>query len=174
MMLREPMLVPPQPGVYALVNKKRRFAYVAYTSNLQKRSHSMSHMLLQHDQSKKSYWSIRDLPKHDSDEYTFMVVIFPVKPVDADEHIKLACEGFINKNYTIVEGSRMTVPMVTFKGKQVSIADAITLSGSKVKYLTVWRRLERGWTVEQALGLVPPAPRWDHRQQDERRRRARA
>lgn len=174
MMFREPVQVPAQSGVYALVNRKRRFAYVAYTGNLQKRSHSMSHMLLQQDQSKKSYWPIRNMPKHPSDEFTFLTIIFPVTPANADEMIAKACEGFRERNYTIIEGNRMSVPMVTFKGKQMSVVEAIEASRSKVKYLTVWRRIERGWTPEQALGLVPPAPRWDHIKQDERRRRARA
>ena len=74
MMWRDPDEIPLQPGVFALVNKKRRFAYDSYTSNLQKRSHSMSHMLVGRDADPRSYWPIRDLPKHPSDEYVFRVM----------------------------------------------------------------------------------------------------
>jgi len=69
-MQREPVLVPRKPGVFALLNKRRRLAYVAFSSDLQKRSHSLAHML----QNPKTHWSLKDLPKHPAGEFTFSVV----------------------------------------------------------------------------------------------------
>jgi hypothetical protein len=171
MMYREPDVIPLQAGVFALLNRKRRFAYVSYTGNLQKRSHSMSHMLLSHDADAKVYWPIRDLPKHPSDEFTFKVMSLHMDGVnDPLEMVARAQKKFMNKGYRIIGGQRAVSPMVTLKGKQMTLAEAVR-DHSKVKYLTAYRRLERGWTVEQALGLEAPAPRWHQGKQAARKER---
>lgn len=169
MMYREPDVIPLTAGVFALINRKRRFAYVSYTGNLQKRSHSMSHMLLAHDANPKTYWPIRGLPKHDSDEYTF--VVMQKEAADPMEAVARAQRKFLAKGYRIIDGHRAASPMVLYKGKRTTLVDALRLSGSKVKYLTAYRRIERGWSVEQALGLEPPAPRWHQQKQAERKAR---
>ena len=175
--------IPATPGVYALLNKKRRFAYVAYTGNLQKRSHSLSHMLIQNDAAnagprggrrQQSYWPIRSLPRHDSNEYTFMVLATPCPAEAALATIALAQKSFMRKDYDVIEGHRAGAPMITLRGRRMTLVDALKAVDAKVKYLTAWRRLERGWSVEQALGLEPPAPRWDTTKQAARRLRARA
>lgn len=170
MMYREPDVIPLSPGVFALLNRKRRFAYVSYTGNLQKRSHSMSHMLLSYDADTKSYWPIKDLPKHASDEYTFKVMATGTKDVDALASIATAQRKFMSKGYRIIGGQRAASPMVTLKGRRMTLADAVR-EHSKVKYLTAYRRLERGWTIEQALGIDAPAPRWHQQKQAERKAR---
>lgn len=172
MMYREPDVIPLAAGVFALINRKRRFAYVSYTSNLQKRSHSMSHMLLAHDADPKVYWPIKDLPKHPSDEFTFKVMVEGsfAHPNKAAEAVAAAQRKFVRKGYRLIAGQRATNPMVTLRGKRMTLADAVRETG-KVKYLTAYRRLERGWTVEQALGLEPPAPRWHQGKQADRKAR---
>lgn len=172
MLYREPDVIPLLPGVFALVNRKRRFVYVAYTINLQKRSHSISHMLLSQDEDPKAYWPIKDLPKHVSDEFTFMVM--KSKDVTEDNamaYVASVQKQFMAKSYKIIDGQRAASPMVTLNGKKVSLAEAVR-QHSKVKYLTAYRRLERGWTVEQALGIEAPSPRWHKGKQAERRARA--
>ena len=172
MMYREPDEIPLQPGVFALLNRKRRFAYVSYTNNLQKRSHSMSHMLLVHDADPKCYWPIRDLPKHPSDEYTFKVMRLDAKHTgDASlAAVATAQKALIAKGYRVITGHRATSPTVSFEGRRMTLAEAVR-DYSDVKYLTVYRRVERGWTIRQALGLDAPAPRWHHSKQRERRQR---
>ena len=171
MMLREPASIPAERGVYALVNRKRRFAYVAYTRNLQKRSHSMSHMLMNYDKSRKAYWPIKELPKHPSDEFVFIVLARGCAPERALAAIAVAQRGFEAKTYSIIGGHRAGTPVVRLDGKRVSLAEAVR-TNAKLKYPTVYRRLQRGWSVRQALGLEPPDPRWDHDKQDQRRKRA--
>jgi hypothetical protein len=173
-MSREPVTILPQPGVYALVNRDRRFAYVAHTVNLQKRSHSMSHMLMQADKKPKStYWAIADLPRHPSDEYTFMVLAAPVDKHAGAAAILTAQRSLRAKGYKIIDGNRAST-MVLYNGKPMTLAEALRAANSKVKYLTAWRRVERGWSVEQALGIEPPDPRWDHVKQKLRNKRAQA
>jgi len=173
-MYREPDAIPLTAGVFALVNKKRRFAYVSYTGNLQKRSHSMSHMLLAHDSDGKVYWPIRELPKHPSDEFTFRVMwTANGRGVSANEPLEQVAKAqrkYMSKGYRIIGGQRAQSPMVTVKGKRMTLTDAVR-QYPKVKYLTAYRRLERGWTVEAALGLEPPAPRWHLGRQAERKAR---
>jgi len=172
MMYRQPDEIPLQPGVFALVNTKRRFAYVSYTGNLQKRSHSMSHMLLSHDADPNVYWPIRDLPKHPSDEYTFKVERLDSKH-DGESSLSAVAnvqKRYMAKGYRIVSGHRATSPTITLEGRKMTLADAVR-DYSKSKYLTVYRRIERGWSIKAALGLEKPAPRWNHKLQEERRER---
>jgi hypothetical protein len=77
---------------------------------------------------------------------------------------------YMGKGYRIIGGQRAASPMVSLHGKKMTLADAVR-DFSKVKYLTAYRRLERGWSVEQALGLEPPAPRWHPGKQAERKAR---
>jgi hypothetical protein len=170
MMFREPDEIPLRPGVFALVNRKRNFVYVSYTGNLQKRSHSMSHMLLTYDADPKCYWPIRDLPKHPSDEYTFKVERLDEKH-DGDSSLAAVASAqkrYVAKGFRIITGHRATSPTVVLDRRRMTLAAAVR-DYSQVKYLTVYRRLERGWTIKQALGLEPPAPRWHHDRQAERR-----
>ena len=171
-MHRDPITILPQPGVYALVNKGRKYAYVAHTVNLQKRSHSMSHMLMNADRKpKKTYWAIANLPRHPSDEFTFMVLAMPVPKREAGSALQTAQRSLRAKGYRIVEGNQRNQTVV-WHGRAMPLTEALRVSGSTAKYLTAWRRIERGWTVEQALGLEEPDPRWDTNKAKERKDRA--
>jgi len=169
-MLREPVLVPRKPGVFMLLNKRRRIGYVAYTGDLQKRSHSLAHML----QHPKTHWALRDLPRHPAGEFLYAVVAEGISENAAGKIIETAEAQLEAKSYRLVAGSRGTGQTVKFKGEQMTLVDAIAKAKCKAKYITVWRRLERGWTVEQALGIDKPPVRWDPRETRARRKRAEA
>jgi hypothetical protein len=156
-MQRDPVQVPRKSGIFALLNSRRRFAYVAYTSDLQKRSHSLAHML----QNQKTHWSIKDLPQHPAGEYLFLVLHEDTSPERAQRLVTATQKQFTEKRYTIVSGARSAVPLVTFKGQEMPLTDAIKIAKCKTKYITVWRRLERGWSVAQALDVEPHPVRWD-------------
>jgi hypothetical protein len=174
MMTREPPTVPPQPGVYALTNRKRRYSYIAFTTNLQKRSHALSHMLLKHDKKLKScYWAISDLPRHPSGEYVFAVLLTGLSADQVAAAVSNAQAEFRKHGYRVIGGDRSS-STVTFQGKSMTLVDAIRTAGTDVSYITAWRRLERGWRMEQALGLEPPDPRWDIILSAERAKRARS
>lgn len=164
-MQRDPRVIPPTAGVYALLNKKRRYAYVAFAKNLQKRSHALAHMLIHQDS-----WSIADLPKHPAGEWTFMLVK-EVQPVFAPAAIAATTKSFEAKNYVVIGGARSPTPMIDLRGTKLTLVDAIAKTKCKTDYTTVWRRLKRGWTVEQALNLEPPPVRWDPVETSARRAR---
>lgn len=171
LMTRIPASIPPEPGVFALLNNRRRFVYVAYTRNLQKRSHSMSHMLMNYDKDRAAYWPIRELPKHPSGEFVFVILRKGVTPERSLAAIAVAQRTFLAKKYAIVRGHRAGTPSVRLNGRTQTLAEAVR-DRPKLKYPTVYRRLQRGWSVRQALGLDPPDPRWDHELQEKRRKRA--
>lgn len=168
-MQRDPVKVPIAPGIFALVNKKRRYAYVAYTANLQKRSHGLSHML-QHQHA----WAIADLPKHPAGEWTFMVLRQDVTPEQSKRMIANITREFEAKNYTMAKGARSPLPTIELDGEKMMLTEAIEKAKCKTGYITVWRRLKRGWTVRQAIELDPAPVRWDPEQVRERRARAAA
>ena len=169
-MQRDPVQVPRKSGIFALLNSRRRFAYVAFTSDLQKRSHSLAHML----QNQKTHWSIKDLPQHPAGEYLFMVLHEDTSPERAQRLVAATQKQFTDKRYTIISGARSAVPLVTYKGTEMPLTDAIKIAKCKTKYITVWRRLERGWSVESALDVAPHPIRWEPEDTEMRRRRRKA
>lgn len=169
-MLREPARVPRKPGVFMLLNKRRRVGYVAYTGDLQKRSHSLAHML----QHPKTHWALRDLPRHPAGEFLYAVVVEGVTENAANRIIETARAQLEAKSYRLVAGGRGAGLMVKFKGEQMTLVDAVAKAKCKAKYITVWRRLARGWTVDQAVGVDKPPVRWDPKETTARRRRAAA
>jgi len=179
MMFRDPEFMPPKPGVFALRNDRRRVVYISWTQNLQKRSHSMSHMLLQYDRWLKSpkkklvpYWPIRDLPKYQSKEFTFVVESTAPLPTQALYGVVKVQQKYERKGYRIISGHRAVSGMVRVDGRRVKLAEAVR-EYSDDDYLTVYRRLQRGWTVEQALGIEKPDPRWHTPKQKLRKQRER-
>jgi len=192
MMLRSPEFIPLRAGVFALVNERRKYAYVSYTQNLQKRSHSMSHMLLQYDawcnptprratartsapspaplrRKTKPYWPIRDMPQRPSDEFTFFAE--PYRGADALGEVERLQERYRRRGYAIIAGHRAASGLVRLEGRLIKLSTAVA-QVSEVAYLTAYRRLQRGWSVRQALGLDPPAPRWHQKKQAERKARS--
>jgi hypothetical protein len=111
--------------------------------------------------------SIKDLPMTDPDgkkispeEYTFIVLRPNVSDEDADRWMTRLQKPFVDKRYRLIEGSRSPIPIVELRGKTMTLTEAIADNAPKLKYTTAWRRLQRGWTIEQTLGLEDPPPRW--------------
>jgi hypothetical protein len=172
-MIRDPVEVPRKPGIFALMSKSARVAYVAYTSDLQKRSHSLSHMV----QNSKTHWSIKNLPKLAPDEFIFMVLHEDVRPERAAKLVAATKDLMRARKYRVIEGARSPTPLIRIKlngGQAVamSIPEAMKKTKCRSHYITVWRRIERGWTPEQALDIDDPPVRWDREATQERRRRA--
>jgi hypothetical protein len=168
-MQRDPIVVPRKAGIYALANKKRRYAYIAYSRNLQKRSHGLAHMLT-HPEA----WSIANLPRHPAEEWTFMTLRQDITPEQSGRMIANIRRQFEEKNYTVIDGSRSPLPTIELDGEKMTLVDAIAKAGCKDQYITVWRRLKRGWSVRQAIGMDPAPVRWDPEQVEARRARAQA
>lgn len=169
-MLRDPVEIPRKPGIFALLSKSARVAYVAYTQDLQKRSHSMSHML----HNPKTHWSIKALPKLAPGEFVFTVIHDGVTPKRAVALVAATKDAMRARKYKVVEGARKPTPFVTYKGQAMTLPAAIKAARCKANYITVWRRLSRGWTVPQALDIDDPPVRWDRTQTRDRKKRAEA
>ena len=161
-MRREPVEIPRKPGVFALINSKsQRCGYVAYATDLQKRSHSFAHMLAH----PKTHWSIRDLPHAPADEWVFTLIGTTASRARGDRLIAHTKDQLRLSKYRVIEGDRSARPTVLYPSspsEALSLAEAIRRAKCKRAYITVWRRLDRGWTVAQALDLEDPPPRWEH------------
>jgi len=167
-MRRDPSDLPRKPGVFVLLNNKsHRCGYVAYASDLQKRAHSFAHML----QNPKTHWAIRDLPKAPAGEWVYTMIEETPSRAAADRLIRLTKKSLAQKKYRVIEGGRRAMPLVTLNGTAMPLTEAILKAKCSDAYITVWRRLDRGWTAEQALGLADPPARWDTIENARRRRR---
>jgi hypothetical protein len=107
----------------------------------------------------------------------FIVGVEGVGPERALAVIATMQRGFTNKSYAIIRGHRAGSPIVKLNGQSQSLAEAVRTrrrDDRRLKYATVYRRLQRGWSTEQALGLEDPDPRWNHAKQDARRKRVKS
>jgi hypothetical protein len=181
-MQRTPVDLPAVPGVFALTNRRRRFVYIAWTSNLMKRSHAMASML------KTGRGLIRGLPVVDGDgarippgEYNYILLKAGVDAGIMRRSIAQLQRPYVEKGYTLVGGCRDPQALVDWHGEDIDLVEAIArareihssspsggrscaakASKPKLKYTTVWRRLQRGWTLDQALEFDAPPPKWGH------------
>jgi len=166
-MQRDPVELPRKPGIFVLMAKAERAAYVAYTRDLQKRSHSLAHMLA----NPKTHWAIRGLPKLPPGSWVFKMLSDGINPKRAATLLPVIKKSMLAKKYRVIDGSRRPNPYVTLDGVPMSLPAAMKKAKCKTAYMTVWRRLQRGWTVAQALDIEDSPPRWDH---DARSRRKKA
>jgi hypothetical protein len=157
-MRRDPIELPRKPGIFVLMAKAERIAYVSYTRDLQKRSHSLAHML----SNPKTHWAIRGLPKLPPGSWVFTMLRENITPKFAAKVIPSLKQSMRDSKYKIIDGARRPNPFVTLDGEPMSLPAAMKKAKCKTAYMTVWRRLQRGWTVEQALDLEDTPPRWDH------------
>jgi hypothetical protein len=107
--------------------------------------------------------TIKALPMHDPGEYMFIVLKENVTDEAAEKSIAQLKRPFEDKSYSLIDGMRSPIPMVDFKGEKMTLTEAIDIAckgRKKIKYTTAWRRLQRGWTIEQTLGLEDAPPRW--------------
>jgi len=118
------------------------------------------------------YWPIRALPRHASKEFIFIVEAIVATPMRALEEVNRIQRKYQRLGFRIVGGNRATTGMVRVEGRKLRLAEAVR-DYSDDDYITVYRRLERGWTVEQALGMEKPDPRWHMPKQKLRKQRER-
>src|SRR5262249_33549911 len=131
-MQRDPVKIPRAPGVFCLFLKSQKHAYVAFTSDLQKRSHSLAHMLV----NPKTHWSIKGLPKAPAGEFIFTVIATGVDAKKADRLVTHTENTLRAKKYRCVGGARSASPLVNFKGNSVPLTEAMRLAKTKAAYIT--------------------------------------
>src|SRR5262245_61061364 len=177
-MLRDPILVPPRPGIFAVYSSLSDQtlpvafqardvtlrAFVGFATNMQSTSYQFASEL-----ARCSCKRLRVLPTDDPQpEFTFHVV----REIDTEDKQLIdagvieARESFHNLGYELLGPRGRDQFRLRLNGQVMTIAGALAYAAAidpsrpLPSYNTVWQRLERGVTSEQAVGLEPMPPRW--------------
>ena len=147
----DPSPLPLRPAVLLLVNKKRRAVYVSYTSNARGRAAVLASMIRHRAKSKRNH--LRDLPEGTVKEFALLALNIDLPPRKAADTIERYQKKFIRDGYKLFGGPRSAIPLVALNGRRMTLVEAIAESRTKTAYQTVYRRIQRGWPVKQALDM---------------------
>ena len=179
----DPNPMPLKPAVLVLIHKRRRQVFVSYTTNARGRTAVLASMIRHRPGSKLQRSAtangkpavgsaratgggrkpkvmrnhLRDLPEGTVADFAVMAMNVGLEPKKADAQVEKVGRMFERKGFTIFGGARSAIPKVVLDGKRMTIVEAMEVAKAKDSYQTVYRRIQRGWPVKEALGLVERA-----------------
>lgn len=148
----DPSPLPLQPAILVLVHPRRRKAFVSFSTNARGRAAVLATAIRHRKALDRNH--LRDLPEGTIHDFTLMAVDIGLDKRKADKRVEAVQKSFERKGFTIFGGTRSAVPKVLLDGKRYTIVEAMAETKCKEAYQTVYRRIQRGWPVKEALGLV--------------------
>lgn len=139
--------LPKAPGAFALVHRASKKAYVGVGKNVRHRADMWDYHLKMADEKPDYKIPARNFPRFPSGEWEFVYLGDPFD--EADLRASLAKHGFeLINNKSRQYGKRYVIQNI-----EASLAEHANRLGVDMRL--AYRRLERGWTALQALGLAP-------------------
>jgi hypothetical protein len=151
----DPRPMPLKPAILLLMHKRKRAAFVCYTSNARGRAAVLASSIRHRDDLERAH--LRGLPSGDVTDFALLATRIGLEPKLADEAVDRMKRKLERDGFKLFGGSRSAVPMVVLNGKRMTLAAAMIEAGTTAHYQTCYRRLERGWPLKQALDLEPRA-----------------
>ena len=148
----DPSPLPLQPAILVLVHPRRRKAFVSFSTNARGRAAVLATAIRHRDEQDRNH--LRDLPEGEINDFQLMAIDIGLDKRRADKRVGQVQKSFERKGFTIFGGTRSAQPKVLLDGKRYTIVEAMELTKCKEAYQTVYRRIQRGWPVKEALGLV--------------------
>jgi hypothetical protein len=151
----DPSPLPLKPGVLLLIHKRRKAVFVTYTSNCRGRAAVLANAIRHRDKHKRNH--LRDLPEGSVEDFVVLAARIGLDPKEGDDVVERMKRKMERDGYKLFGGARSAVPKVFFGGRRVSLVQAMGEAKTKTAYQAVYRRLQRGWPVKEALDLVERA-----------------
>jgi hypothetical protein len=148
---QDPTPMPLKSAILILMHRKRRQAFVCYTSNARGRAAVLASSIRHRDELERAH--VRDLPPGDVTDFALLATRVGLEPKLADDAVERMKKKLERDGFKIFGGSRSAVPMVSLNGRRMTLAAAMAEAKTAAHYQTVYRRLERGWPLKQALDL---------------------
>lgn len=148
----DPQPMPLKPAVMVLMHKRRKQAFVCYSSNARGRAAVLASMIRHRDKADRNH--LRDLPEGDIKDFVLLAFHIGLDARKADEAMQKMERSLERKGLKLFGGARGALPKITLDGRRMSIVDAMAHAKTKSRYQTVYRRLQRGWPVKEALDLA--------------------
>lgn len=165
----DPNPMPLKPAILLLLHKRRKQVFISYTTNARGRTAVLASMIRHRPGAndggraarstgggrkvKVMRNHLRDLPEGEVKDFAVMALNIGLEPKKANEQVAKLQRKFERDGYTLFGGARSAIPKVVLDGKRMTIVDAMAVAKVKDSYQTVYRRIQRGWPVKQALGL---------------------
>ena len=159
----DPNPMPLKPAILLLLHKRRKQVFISYTTNARGRTAVLASMIRHRPGSKSTKRAkvirnhLRDLPEGDVKDFAVLALNIGLEARKANAMIEKLQRKFERDGYTLFGGARSAIPKVVLDGKRMSIVDAMAQAKAKDSYQTIYRRIQRGWPVKEALGLVERA-----------------
>jgi len=151
----DPSPMPLAPAVLVLMHKRRRSAFIAYSSNARGRAAVLASSIRHREEAARNH--LRDLPPGEIQDFALLAMHVGLDKKEADEKVAKLQRKFERDGFKLFGGSRSALPKVSLGGKRMTIVEAMVEAKTKENYQTVYRRIQRGWSVKEALGLVDRA-----------------
>ena len=147
----DPSPMPLKPAILILTHKRRRMAFISYTTNARGRAAVLASMIRHRDKKKRNH--LRDLPEGTIKDFELMAVNIGLERTKGDAMVERYQKKFEKSGFRLFGGPRSAMPLILVGGKRLTLVEAMAAHKVKDNYQTVYRRIQRGWPVKQALGL---------------------
>jgi len=151
----DPSPMPLAPAILVLLHKRRKAAFIAYSTNARGRAAVLASSIRHRDEADRNH--LRDLPPGEIQDFALLAMHVGLEAKLADEKVEKLQRKFERDGFKLFGGSRSAMPKVSLNGKRMTIVEAMEFAKTKENYQTVYRRIQRGWSVKEALGLVERA-----------------
>ena len=148
---QDPTPMPLKPAVLILMHRKRRAAFVCYTSNARGRAAVLASSIRHRGDQDRAH--LRDLPPGSVSDFALLATRVGLEAKLADEAVDKLKRKLERDGFRIFGGSRSAMPMVVLNNRRMTLAAAMVEAKTDAHYQTVYRRIERGWPLKQALDL---------------------
>jgi|SRR5678816_356737 len=148
----DPSPMPLAPAILVLLHKRRKAAFIAYSTNARGRAAVLASSIRHRDEADRNH--LRDLPPGEIQDFALLAMHVGLEAKLADEKVEKLQRKFERDGFKLFGGSRSAMPKVSLNGKRMTIVEAMEFAKTKENYQTVYRRIQRGWSVKEALGLV--------------------
>jgi hypothetical protein len=147
----DPPTMPLKPALLILMHRRRKAAFVCYTSNARGRAAVLASAIRHRDDLERAH--LRDLPEGEVSDFALLATRVGLEPKFADDAVDRLKRKLERDGFRIFGGSRSAVPMVVLNGKRMTLTGAMAEARTKAAYQTVYRRIQRNWPIKQALDL---------------------
>jgi hypothetical protein len=160
--MQKPPDIPRTAGIFALFHKATNEAYVNTTNNLYQRAIMWAAHLRHYFEDNGALPPVRYLPRYAPDEWEFWFTTATTATTTAPGQTLENVRDLLAKGgWRIINPLKQPRKKYLIDGKSQSLAKHAADRG--MKFYTVYKRLERGMSVEQALGLEQAPPVMDKR-----------
>jgi hypothetical protein len=148
----DPDPMPLKPAILVLLHRKKRMAYVGYTSNARGRAAVLGSMIRHRDESERSL--LRGLPEGGVGDFSIDAISVGLEAEAADKTVRKVQLRLEREGYKMFGANRSATPKVVLDGEAMTIVEAMKRTKTKNSYQTTYRRLQRGWDPKEAFGLI--------------------